>query len=127
MNTIVWRDLDLSMNKNIYNDIGTLNNENAIVNALYNRLTIGDKEMPFYLANKQTIDDFLHDTLDFITVQDIQDFIKFQALKDKRILYISQIEVIDNSNNYSLDLKIHCRMNIGTEKETTISISVAKI
>jgi len=123
------KDIDLSFETNIYDDLSVLKDVQAIKVRLYNDIMIDPDELPFDDSTKQTIPDALHE-YDFVSSDSITDLVKESIKKDDRIDDLTDVRLIDNagdvhqrSKQVELDFVLNRKLN---NEPVSISLIVTK-
>jgi hypothetical protein len=113
--TIVYKGLDISLEKNIYNDVPSVENFDSIKTTLYNNLLIQSSYIPFYEKDKLDINDVINMTNDVITQKFIQDCIQQAVNLDQRIKQIETLEITQLENDeYSWKIELEVSLNNNT-------------
>jgi hypothetical protein len=92
------KDIDLSFETNIYDDLSVLLDKEAIKARLFNDIMIPPDEIPFNDEDKITVPDALHE-YSFVAEDTIQDLVTSSIQKDTRIDELSEVRLNDNAGD----------------------------
>jgi len=92
------KDINLSFENNIYDDISVLLDLEAVKARLYNDIMISSDELPFEDNPKETVSDALHDYT-FVAEDNIRDIVTESIKKDDRIDELTNVELTDNAGD----------------------------
>jgi len=123
------KDIDLSFETNVYDDLSVLLDVQAVKARLYNDIMIDSDEIPFDDSAKLTINDALHE-YDFVAQDSIADLVQESIKKDDRIDNLTDVRLNDNagdvfqrSKQVELDFILNRKLN---NEPVTVSLIVEK-
>ena len=122
----IYNDISITMTKIDTNDIGQLQDFNSIKTTLLNNISISSKEKFFDNDIDETIYDYLHSSMDFITENAVKNFIIRKALKDPRIISIDDIFIEEFPNSYKYEISIALTVDFNNPIETEIILEIIK-
>ena len=102
-------DIDLSFETHPYtNDLLISEDEQSIKDTLYNNLFVSHDDRPYYKGYIESIEELLHQPVDFVTKRLIKNTIAEATKKDDRIKTIEQIKIEYNdvTNIYEVGIKL---------------------
>jgi hypothetical protein len=113
----IFKDINLSLENNIYNDFSILQNRNSIINTFKNNLMIGPEERYFDNREQISIKNLLHKSFNDAVIEEyLDELIQWAARQDTRIDEILNVHYLtaDNSTNneYTLEIIIQMSTNV---------------
>jgi len=118
------KDIDLSFIPNKYGDFSSLGKLESIRARMYNDFFIGSREIHFDNEDKENMEDYLEDPLDFITMQSVQNLIEKVINRDERINAFSGYNVEEDSRG--INLKISTEIKNEDEPNQVFTFIVEK-
>lgn len=109
---MIYKDIDISMEKNIYNDVSVLTDKASIINTLKNNLFIDTDEKYFDNSNYSSLKGALHKQWTAVTEEFVEETILKAIQKDDRIDKLLGLDYSFDDKNYTLYIELHLRLNL---------------
>jgi len=129
MATFIYKDIDLSLEKNITDDFPILTDVDAIKKTIYNNLMINSAERYFDNSPRMDIRDAIHSPDDFITRKQIEDAVREATVLDSRVVGDPKdfrISFNDELAEVEITFSIVLRQSIDESKTVDISLVFAR-
>jgi hypothetical protein len=112
---IVFKDIDLILDLNSYNDFKVLTNAKAIINTFKNNLLVHSKDRYFENTDYLSITSLLHKTMSPGVEEAIEEIIKDAAARDTRIKNVTRIDI--TQEDYDLLIGITLSLDVSIDEE----------
>jgi len=110
--SFIYKDIDISMSKNIYNDVSVLTDKASIINTFKNNLFIDTDEKYFDNSEYSTLKSALHKQWTAVTEEFVEETILKAVQKDDRIDKLLNLSYSFDDRNYTLYIEVHLRLNL---------------
>ncbi len=119
-----YKGLDLSLEKNINNDLAVVEDLESIKVTLYNNILVSSKEKWFDDSLTMDMRDLVHEPDGYLVRKQITDAIKEAALFDPRINEILSVNFVFNEIENVLEIDMTIELANRINNETIVAIGL---
>ncbi len=125
---IIYKDIDLSMERDIHNDIGILTNENAVRGAFYNNLMLSSNDIFFSNGRKLSAKGLLNLPSNFLGKIHVENVINSAINADPRIKQLNDVAISINGANWDIGVSMQINMQRDEkDEEVKMNFSVRRL